>query len=75
MYEKVQTYNQTEVNPLVANLSDTGSQQTIELKADIADVDRRLALKADVSNTHAKTYTVEFLDGKADKTAVSAGLT
>ena len=75
-YTKVQPYNQTEVNYLVSNLSDTGLQQKIELKADIADVDRRLNLKADKINTHTHTNTdiVEFLDGKAGKTAVTAGL-
>ena len=46
----------------------------IEFKADIADVDRRLALKADKIDTYTKTDIVEFLDGKADKTAVTAGL-
>ena len=30
-YTKVQTYNQTEVNYLVSNLSDTGLQQNIKL--------------------------------------------
>ena len=73
-YTKVQTYNQTEVNYLLSGLSDTGLQQKVELKADIADVDRRLALKADVSNTYTKTDIVEFLDAKADKTAATAGL-
>ena len=51
-YTKVQTYNQDEVNALLSDLSNTGLQQKIELKADIADVDSRLALKADKSNTH-----------------------
>ena len=74
VYEKIQTYNQTEVNSLLSNLSDTGLQQKIELKADIADVDRRLNLKADKIDTYTKTDIIEFLDGKADKTAVTAGL-
>ena len=74
VYEKIQTYNQTEVNSLLSNLSDTGLQQKINLEADIADVDRRLNLKADKIDTHTKTDIIEFLDGKADKTAVTAGL-
>ena len=56
VYEKIQTYNQTEVNSLLSNLSDAGIQQKIELKADIADVDRRLNLKADKIDTHTNRY-------------------
>ena len=73
-YTKTQTYSQPEVDALLSDLSNTGLQQKTELKADIADVDSRLALKADKSNTHTKTEIVEFLDVKADKTAVTAGL-
>ena len=54
-YTKAQTYNQTEVNSLLSNLSDTGLQHKIELKADIADVDRRLNLKADQIDSHTHT--------------------
>ena len=73
-YTKVQTYDQTEVNYLLFGLSDASLDQNTELQADIADVDRRLALEADISNTYTKTDIVEFLDAKADKTAVTAGL-
>ena len=59
-YTKVQTYNRTEVNSWVFNLSDTGLQQNVELKADVADVDRRLAMKADGSNTYTETDIVKF---------------
>ena len=38
VYEKIETYNKPEVDALLSGLSDTGLQQKIELKADIADV-------------------------------------
>ena len=59
-YTNVQTYNQTEVNALLSDLSDTGLQRKIELKADIADVDRRLALKADKSTHTRKPILLNF---------------
>ena len=74
VYTKTETHNKPEVNALINGLSDTTVAAQLELKADITDVNRLLALKADKADVYTSVDVDELLAKKANETYVDGKL-
>ena len=74
VYTTVETYNKPEVNASISNLSDTTLEGQLVLKTNIDDVNRALALKANVATTYSIVDVDTLLAPKANNSDVTRNL-